>query len=188
MNVFFCDIVGTFNGYEENIKLRKEKIKILVDKLIELSDNQILYFNFISGDNYLFVKRYIDEIQEYIKDTNIILDTNYCYNQIYKNNTLYNNPYLCKWEQIYSYVEDNPNINRIYFAEDSIINLQMTEELLNEEHKNIELIQFIPGLEINEYNIVGSKEKGIDSLINILTKYINNLKKNNNNNNIQKKL
>ena len=26
MNVFFCDIVGTFNGYEENIKLRKEKI------------------------------------------------------------------------------------------------------------------------------------------------------------------
>lgn len=188
MNVFFCDIVGTFNGYEENINLRKEKIKILVDKLIELSDNQILYFNFISGDNYLFVKRYIDEIQEYIKDTNIILDTNYCYNQIYKNNTLYNNPYLCKWEQIYSYVENNPNINRIYYAEDSIINLQMTEELLSEEYKNIELIQFIPGSEINEYNIVGSKEKGIDSLINILTKYINNLKNNNNNNNIQKKL
>lgn len=65
MTYIFCDIEGTYNSLKDDEK--KEFIK-LISKLDEK-----VYFSFISTANIDFVLNYVNDIKQYIKNTNIEL-------------------------------------------------------------------------------------------------------------------
>ena len=172
MNVFFCDIVGTINGYENNKEIRNEKLKTLISLLSNLCDDEPIYFCFISSDNYNFVKKYIDELKNLLDGTNVISNIHYSNDLIDDNGIKYDNPYFSKWEQIDSFIKDNRYIKNLYYAEDSVINVEILEEIINEKYSDINYIKFIPGTDVHDTNTFCSDKKGIDALLSIINEYI----------------
>lgn len=172
MNVFFCDIVGTINGYENNKEIRNEKLKTLISLLSNLCDDEPIYFCFISSDNYKFVKKYIDELKNLLDGTNVISNIHYSNDLIDDNGMKYENPYFSKWEQIDSFIKDNRYIKNLYYAEDSVINVKILEEIMNEKYSDINYIKFIPGTDVHDTNTFCSDKKGIDALLSIINEYM----------------
>lgn len=172
MNVFFCDIVGTINGYENNKEIRNEKLKTLISLLSNLCNDEPIYFCFISSDNYKFVKKYIDELKNLLDGTNVISNIHYSNDLIDDNGMKYENPYFSKWEQIDSFIKDNRYIKNLYYAEDSVINVKILEEIMNEKYSDINYIKFIPGTDVHDTNTFCSDKKGIDALLSIINEYI----------------
>ena len=172
MNVYFCYIVGTINGYENNKEIRNEKLKTLISLLSNLCDDEPIYFCFISSDNYKFVKKYIDELKNLLDGTNVISNIHYSNDLIDDNGMKYENPYFSKWEQIDSFIKDNRYIKNLYYAEDSVINVKILEEIMNEKYSDINYIKFIPGTDVHDTNTFCSDKKGIDALLSIINEYM----------------
>lgn len=127
MDMFFCDISGTYTGNEETRKRDVENFSKNLSSLIDSDNADKLIFSFISSDNADFVKRYINELQKYITDPRIIFGYQYANDKKFLINSI---PIDCeegKTSQIMEAINLNKDIKSIYFADDTLLFHEMVD-------------------------------------------------------------
>ena len=150
-------------------KANKEGIMKLGAKgVVEIEDQLKIIF----GKDAKKLKKYIDELKNLLDGTNVISNIHYSNDLIDDNGMKYENPYFSKWEQIDSFIKDNRYIKNLYYAEDSVINVKILEEIMNEKYSDINYIKFIPGTDVHDTNTFCSDKKGIDALLSIINEYM----------------
>ncbi|HPF83555.1 MAG TPA: hypothetical protein PLV83_05300 [Bacilli bacterium] len=187
MNVFICDIIGT---YLENYDTKNSKEDLIefvnhLQRLIEIEEMNELIFSFESSNALNEVKSCMIELSKYIEGTNIKMGMQFGsdkYLDIDGKEHLV--PSIGKITQT-TLLLSNKKVNKIYFADDNLLNQKMTENFLsgvnniNDNKSNYsisynELVQFVPGLQNDD-----KKTKGLKTLNEILDNYINKLEKTN---------
>lgn len=169
MNIFFCDIIGTF--YENEID--ENEIKKLIKNINELAniDNvDKTIFSFVSSENIEYVSSFVEILKNFLNDR-IILGMQFSSNYIMEQGNMIEISNESKSDQIL-YALKNNDIKNIYFADDMLINHLMVNNLINEICPNMKIINIIPGTVINEENMIGTKEKGLFGVNKILNGYI----------------
>lgn len=141
--VFFCDINGTY----ECKKNRKQELKNFIINLEHLKQKDkldSLAFCFITTDNFVYCKEYYSEMFEALNNTGLYLDTGYFgENKVNRDGTV-SKCDTSKISQVKSYINDNDDINIIYYADDLEINSQMIYGIFKKSHPNIEFKSFVP--------------------------------------------
>lgn len=147
MNIFFCDISGTFTG-DVN---REQSLKNLADnlnRLIESEDIPNLKFSFISSENPEFIKQYVKELKKYITNPKIQLGTHYGFDKKFIEGE---EPVECpmgKAGQIIDELKHYDNINKIYYDDDTPIYHVMIDYIARISDIPINsFIHIIPGID-----------------------------------------
>lgn len=187
MNYFVCDIVGTYNGAESTN--RDEQLKQFVknlEKIIELENLEELIFCFESSDIIEFVIDNAREFSKYIEGTKIKMGIQFSGDKYIEDGIKKELDRSGKLAQTAFLLQDKP-VNNVYFADDTLMNQEMIGDLLirklEKDHRDKygdtkkfepynKLVQFIPGTDIEEENKIGTTDKGISALNEILDKYI----------------
>ncbi len=149
MNLFLCDIEGTYKGIENREEVLKRFINNL-NKINEIDDSKMI-FSFISDDNYSEVNECFDEIKKYLTD-NIKLGFQYSSDYIFNNNNIIKSNYRSKIEKCFD-ASNIDNINKIFYADDSVMNQIIVVESLKIKHPNVEIIGLNPSRGLNDLNI-----------------------------------
>ena len=127
MDMFFCDINGTYTGDEETRKRDVENFSKNLSSLIDSDNADKLVFSFISSDNTDYVTRYIKELQKYITDSRIIFGYQYANDKKF---LIDSSPVTCdegKTNQIMDAINLNKDIKSIYFADDTLLFHEMVD-------------------------------------------------------------
>ncbi len=173
MNIFLCDIGGTFNCF--NYENRHRDLKQFSNNLKQLMNyNSLnnLYFSFITADDIDFLKPYLNEIKKYLENTSIKLGPQFSQNSILTNNSELPIQVKNKIDHIINILR-NKDINTIFFADDMKMNHKILEEIISRHYPQIELIHFMPGNNINLENAFSNQSKGLESLNICIEKYLN---------------
>lgn len=169
MNIFFCDIRGTFDGSHEE---REEQLKRFVanlQKLMQIDGLNQLVFSFVSTDEMDYVKTVIEELKPYLVGTNIVLGPQMAYNEILINDVV--KPYFIgKTYQMMKYI-DGEDLKNIYFADDTLLHHNILKFIISKEHPNVKLKNFVLGNSIKNENIFGISKRGIVGLNCLLEDY-----------------
>lgn len=176
MNVFFCDIRGTFDSTTENRELKIKQFVNFLTKISQKLEIDDLIFRFITADDMDYLLGYVQELEPHTKNTPIRLTSQFSEHQKYKNGEIIDIPYTNKLDQI-RYISEGRNVDKIFYADDSIQNQIIISKVLSILCPDAEIISFIPGkesvknLEKLEKNFYTSPKKGIDGLIEIVSNY-----------------
>ena len=160
MQKFYCDIVGTYTGG----KNREISLYEFSNMLKELAGDTKLIFSFVSSNDTESVKKCMNELLLYIKDSNVILGKQYAGDKVIVKNKILDTVYG-KTIQIYNDLKED-EYDKVYYAEDSSIFRKITKEIIKKNMPNVDLTLF-------------ETNGGIDSLNSELSNYIEN--KNNQN-------
>ena len=178
MNVFFCDINGTFDHGEEN---RRNSVLKFVKSLLRLmKENNIddLVFRFVTSDDIEYLLPYIHELEKEVVGSPIRLTSQFSYQYIYKNGDIKESIYNNKLDQI-RHVSENCDIERIFIADNSMINQLLLRRILTITCPKSKIVSFVPGIdEFTENDMYGDRLKGINGLISSIEKYNNTISKN----------
>ena len=124
-----------------------------------LSNGDKLSFSFVSTENVLYVKKYIDELTPYIDGSNITFGNHYCDDKVIEDGNI--KPMIrgkslqIYWDLSKSYYD------KVYYAEDSDAIKSIVILTLSNKYPNLDLKTF-------------SSNDGIDNLNELLEEYIKN--------------
>lgn len=133
---FFCDIRGTFKGLENN---NAENYIAFTENLIKLQQENnadSIIFSFVSTDKQDYVASCINTFKIFTNNS-ITFGKQFFENGYFLNNETYPTK-IGKASQIYGYLEqlnEEVNINKVYFADDSEMNLKILN-FLNSAHED----------------------------------------------------
>ncbi len=192
MDIFFCDIRGTYTGSEI---FREDSIKTFIELLLKSLDqdnSSKLYFSFVSSENSETLKKYISEFKKALIEMNcediIYLGKCYSLDEIVHED-LSTEAYLTgKTAQIINHLVDSEVVKNIYIADDTLLFHNMISKLLNitltNSKKSNKIIHMIPGLENTSKIKIHSasqyfysEERGINGLNKCILNKIENQKK-----------
>lgn len=174
MDIFFCDIVGTFEGNQENRVYEVKEFIEKILKLVEIDQVNHIIFSFISSENMEIVKQCINEIKPYLNDQ-IKLGIQFSEEAIYFEGSVSEINMSGKLEQILYVTKKLEKVKNIYFADDSEINQKIISEVLKVKYPNFNIISFVPGTESKQF-FYGNEQKGITGLNKIIDHYIHTKK------------
>lgn len=183
MNIFFCDIWGTFNYEEENKEELMTRFVFQLQKMMKKDNINELEFIFISLEQTDVIYKYMSEFNSFLINNNlngsIKINLAFGENEYIDINGEKSECISGKVAQILSYIK-NKDINKLYFADDTIthhhvlINMMSKFRDINVLPEN--LILFIPGKKLEYYDIFpdkyehiyNSKIKGLEGLTECL--------------------
>ena len=183
MDIFLCDIVGTFTGNENRSEELRKLAKNLT-KIADIDDVSVLSFSFISSCHSNQVNEYVKELSKYIDDKRIIFGQQFSSQHKFIPGNDLQKCVAGKSSQILDIIKKEKNIKNIYYADDVSLFHDMIDNILemtNFDYDNF--IHIIPNSSNdNDNNIISSSSKGIIGLNNclnsIIKKNINNTKYN----------
>lgn len=188
MTIFNSDIMDTFTCSNNNIRneLLEKFIKNIEDISYELNLSNIL-FSFYSTDDIDEILTYKNELKNIIEkfNSNLTIDNVYGEKQKLANgklvnlNTNLNNKIDQMMNQVKIYENNNINIDRIIYADDSLINQRIFRYLLAEIRPDIEFISLVPScqLDVNDDNYFISSNNGLIGLNECMKDYLQSIKK-----------
>lgn len=171
MDIFFCDVIGTFTGSNEERHQELERLVRNLKRLAKVDNSNCLLFCFLSTEKPDDVLKFVTEIKAY----NVLLGPHFGENCIIRVNQAeamidyYEN--FTKIDQM-KYVVENMPVRNIYYADDSVINQMFSKKVLEHNQKIENLVQFIPGKFMDTPNCMGSELKEIKGLNDSLERYI----------------
>lgn len=167
MNIFLCDLVGTFDGSFN----RSEQLKVF-KRLLEEMENEygLISFSFVTSDDYDFLIKYIEELKFLITSKNINISTHFCYDKIYSDGDIKETSDLSKASKIIKYISDK-DFDRIFFADDSSFEHELFKAILYQCYPDCELIEFRPNCEEID-GLYTSSMSGISGLNDCLEKHL----------------
>src|SRR5574344_156142 len=183
MTIFNSDIMDTFTCSNNNIRneLLEKFIKNIEDISYELNLSNIL-FSFYSTDDIDEILTYKNELKNIIEkyNSNLTIDNVYGEKQKLANgklvnlNTNLNNKIDQMMNQVKIYENNNINIDRIIYADDSLINQRIFRYLLAEIRPDIEFISLVPScqLDVNDDNYFISSNNGLIGLNECMKDYL----------------
>lgn len=171
MNIFFCDIIGTFKS--KNSENRIQALKNFVDNLnniIAVDHLDKLYFSFISSNHMEDVLMCVKELMPFIDNNKIIFGAQFSSKHIFIDGERkrYDS---CKASQMMKFL-DHKDIKNIYYADDTNINHTLFEHTIKKLHPEINIESFIPGTFKMTENAIGIDEKGLSGLNKLLKIYV----------------
>lgn len=170
MNVFFCDIRGTFDSVNDRKKSLQEFTNTMLDIMSKLHIND-LAFRFMTSDDMNFLIKYVNEVGPFFEETPIRLTSQFSSDQRYKNGQIFDIAYHNKVDQV-KYISMGKDIERVFLADDSSINIEMISNVLSKICPNADIVAFNPNSrEESHDNLYASSIKGIDGLINCMKDY-----------------
>lgn len=170
MDIFFCDIVGTFEGNQEN---RINEIKEFIQKvltIVEIDQVDHIIFSFISSENMDIVKGCINEITPYLNNQ-IKLGIQFSEEQIYFEGLVKETNMVGKLEQIVYATKKLEKVKNVYFADDSEIMQIIVSNFFERKYPEFNLVSFVPGTDSKNF-LYGHEQKGIVGLNKIMDHYI----------------
>lgn len=178
MNAFFCDIIGTFDGdYPNRSELLGKFVGILNNICLDLNIEQ-LTFSFISSNDMDEVLACVKELEPHLKNTRIVLGSQFSYMNEYKDGKIDILPYNSKIDQM-RYVYNGKDVKRIFYTDDNVMDQNLSSLLLPKVYKDVELVHLIPNC--RDSQIYGDFEyttstKGLTGLIEVLEHYYQKVK------------
>ena len=191
--VFFCDLMNTFSGLENNKVLRKmyvSKLLINLQSIKQMYNLDKVIFSFISTDTDTNkMLEYLNELECCIKELNLKIDLE---NQFFDNGyidfkdnkNIIEENYKNKPLTIFSYLKylrKSNDIQLCCYADDSEFNQVLFIEIKRLLEDNTECKLFIPGSEKDfegkAYNTKISEIVGLNDVISKMI-YEENLKRN----------
>ncbi len=173
MDIFFCDIAGTFTGQKENRDKSLKKFVSNLSRLLKQSKSDKMLFCFISSDTIEKVMKNTNELKKYLNDSNIELGNQYSFEQSFKYKEKPTDCVKGKTSQIFSYLAEQKNVNNVYFADDTEIYHEMISYIHSVKSDLADnIIHFVPGIKndsnlynvINKDNLFTSKGKDINGV------------------------
>lgn len=140
--IFFCDINGTIDGIKKNSRIDYQEFNILLKKLKEKDEADILLFSLVSSEKKDIVFKYSNTLHSHL-DNKITMGKQF-YDIGYLEENKPNPSIIGKVWQILSYLDElkkTYQIKKIYLADDTEMNLNLVLELL--EHENQEKFESI---------------------------------------------
>ncbi|MEG0826037.1 MAG: hypothetical protein RR404_01065 [Bacilli bacterium] len=176
MNIFFCDIQGTFSGDE---KTRNEDLKKFINnllKIIEVDNLENLNISFITTGPIVLLKQAITDLIPLLEGIKITLGEQLCDKYIILNSNLFEHRFKAKSDQILALIKKHKP-KKVYYAEDNQINQLITSQIINKTYPNIKYVGFLPGTSINHPNIYCGSDRNIAGLNQALESYHQQLEK-----------
>lgn len=170
MDIFFCDIVGTYQGTSQNRKQEVKKFVKKVLKLVEIDQVDHIIFSFVSSENMEIVKSCIDEITPYLNDQ-IKLGIQFSESEIYFEGLIRQTEMSCKLDQILYVTRKLGEVKNIYFADDSEFIQTLVSDFFAQKYPQFNVISFVPGTQSTRF-LYKTEQKGIDGLNKIMDQYI----------------
>lgn len=134
--IFFCDISGTIDGGKKNYPIDYREFNVLLRKLKEKDEADILLFSLVSSDNKDVVTRYNNTLCSYLDDK-ITMGKQF-YDMGYIEADRSNSAVIGKVWQILNYLnelKETYQIKRIYLADDIKLTPEVLTELLGQENQ-----------------------------------------------------
>lgn len=185
MTLFNSDIYNTFNSESENREQYLNEFLNNMNGLIEKFGEENVLFSFYSTDKIEDVLKYSKELLIAMKNdnTNFKMSTQYGDKQKYENDKIIDidNSVQTKVDQMVKQIQIHKSngviIDRVIYADDSVINQQIFKYLINRKEKDIEFISLVPNCDIksNDEDYFTSEKSGIKGLNECLSKYIYSL-------------
>ena len=134
-----------------------------------------LCFSFITADNIEFLKPYLEELKKQLNNNSIILGPQFSSNSILINGIETPIKINSKIDHI-SNLLIKADIKTIFYADDDEMNYRIVEGIITRHYPEIELINFIPGSNIETETVFSNKDKGLKSLNKCIEEYLNQKK------------
>lgn len=172
MNIFLCDISGTFDS-SSNTNRNSELIAFLknLKDLINYDNLDNFSFSFITADNIDYLKPYYEELKSALNNQ-ITLGPQFSFNRIMLNNKEISVQTKSKLDHIINILKKK-NVKTIYYADDSSLNHEIIDAIITRNYPNVELINFQPSCAIDKENCYCSLKKGLPGLNESINNYLN---------------
>ncbi len=143
----FCDIRGTYTGKED----RETAILTFIESICQLDDSEELDFSFLSSDTMEFVQKNAAELFNKIgTKTKLNVGTQYSEDISFDGHNYKFVP-KSKLQQMIMEIESG-NYQKVYYFDDSKINIKMFKNLMPRQFPNIEFKEFLVNGEIHDLN------------------------------------
>lgn len=172
MNIFLCDIGGTFDS-SINTNRNSEIIAFLknLKDLITYDNLDNFSFSFITEGNIDYLKPYYEELKSALNNR-ITLGPQFSFDRIMLNNKEISVQTKSKLDHIIN-ILNKKNVKTIYYADDSSLNHEIITSIITNHYPNIELINFQPSCTKNNENFYCSLKKGLPGLNESINNYLN---------------
>ena len=174
MNIFFCDLRGTYDGDIENRAKAIDRFVNNLRNICRILNIEEMLFDFITTDNMQTLITYIKEFEPYVENTQIKLDNQFSSDKKYYQGAIVENEHDNKLAKIY-HITKNKGVKRIFYADDTISQQKMIRGVLEKKEPNIEVISIIPNNRLEFENAYVSNKYGIDGLNEAVETYIDTL-------------
>lgn len=164
MDIFLCDINGTFTGKQETREEDLEVFSNLLNSLALKSDTKKIVFSFLSTNTIKEVLKSMKELFPYIDKSFVQLGTQFGDNQMFENGQIMS----CnetKLSQINDYLNEK-NVSTIYIADDTELQVRMECYIIKKLCPKARIVIFKT-----------NQEKGLASLNKEITNYLRQNKK-----------
>ena len=163
MNLFLCDTEGTYKGLEN----REKQLNRFICNLSKLNemDETTMIFSFVSSESKESVRTCVSELHEYLTD-DIKLGIQYSNKYKFNKEKTIKTNMISKLDQCIDAI-NRVDAQKVYFADDSIMNQVIVIETLKIKYPNIDIVGLNPsdgikGLNFEIENYI-SKHKKVKS-------------------------
>lgn len=166
MNYFFCDIIGTIDGCEENRYEQLSAFVELLENIISENKEEQVIFEFITSEDSIYLQKFLRELSPFIKNSNIVLGNQFSDSTVLNSNIIKQNSNFSKADMIIQEIKDK-KVNHVYIADDVHVNHIIAEASL----PNVRFTHFLPGKSVDREDYFSCSKNGILGLNECLEKY-----------------
>ena len=174
MNIFFCDVRGTFDGNVENRSKAVDRFVNNLRNICQILNIEEMTFDFVTSEDMPTLLTFIKELEPLIKNTPIRFANQFSDREKYYQGKIEESEHKNKLAQIY-YSLKGKDIKRVFFADDTLVQQKIVKRVLRTSNPQLDFVSIMPNTYQKTEDGYISEKYGIDGLNEAVETYINNL-------------